>query len=71
MVIVVVLMTVKLQAEGRANSQCTHHQQGDSHKHLCPGGNSLHMHQILEPDCDQSQHDHTGGVPRPPGQTIP
>ena len=70
MVLMVVLMAVQLQPEGRAHGEGTDHQQGDAHKELRPGGHGLNMSEVLDADGDQGENDDAGGMTGTPGQST-
>ena len=61
-------MAVELEAKGSANGEGTDDEQSNPNEEFSPGGHGLHMGEILESNGDESENDHTGGMPRSPGQ---
>ena len=67
-VVMAMEMGVQLQAKGCAHGENPNHQQRDADEEFSPGGHGLEMGKILEPNGDESENDHTGGMACAPCQ---
>ena len=61
-------MGVQLQAKGCAQGEGSNHQQSNPDEEFSPGGQGLQMGKILEPNGDEGEDDHTGGMASSPCQ---
>ena len=67
-VVMAMEMGVQLQAKGCAHGEDPNHQQRNTDEEFSPGGHGLEMGKILEPNGDESENDHTGGMACAPCQ---
>ena len=67
-VVMAMEMGVQLQAKSCAHGENSNHQQRNTDEEFSPGGHGLEMGKILEPNGDESENDHTGGMACAPCQ---